>query len=40
MMFAAAFHPGMGAHAEFGGLGDPVNWCWHCAEAAVKQKAE
>lgn len=40
MMFAAAFHPGMGHHAEFGGLGDPVNWCWHCAEAAARPSQE
>lgn len=40
MMWAAAFHPGMDKHAQFGGLGDPVNWCWHCAEAAQEQKAE
>lgn len=35
MMFAAAYHAGgSGDHAAFGGLGDPVNWCWHCAAAA------
>lgn len=37
MMFAAAFHAGQsGDHSAFGSLGDPVNWCWHCAAAAER----
>ncbi len=35
MMFAAAFHSDVGEHGQFGGLGDPANWCWHCAAAAA-----
>ncbi|MBX3403682.1 MAG: M48 family metalloprotease [Phycisphaeraceae bacterium] len=36
LMFAAAFHAGQsGDHSAFGPLGDPVNWCWHCAVAAA-----
>lgn len=38
MMFAAAFHAGQsGDHGAFGALGDPANWCWHCAEAATRK---
>lgn len=38
MMFAAAFNAGhSGDHSAFGSLGDPVNWCWHCAAATHKQ---
>ena len=34
MMLAAAMQA-EGGHAEFGALGDPVLWCWHCASEAV-----
>ena len=34
-MMLAAVMQAEGGHAEFGALGDPVLWCWHCASEAV-----
>jgi predicted Zn-dependent protease len=39
MMLAAAFHAGHAGEAgAFGSLGDPVNWCWHCATASAAER--